>query len=77
MKIHRGAHRVRELKRNIFKELDMVMDALGDAGLLNDETMDLDSFRIDLKDMSEQFYGRSIKTISVFSASTPSPLLHC
>jgi ubiquinone biosynthesis protein len=43
----------------------MVMDALRDAGLLNDETMDLDSFRIDLKDMSEQFYGRSIKTISV------------
>jgi ubiquinone biosynthesis protein len=46
-------------------DYDMVMDALRDAGLLNDETMDLDSFRIDLKDMSEQFYGRSIKTISV------------
>jgi ubiquinone biosynthesis protein len=55
----------------------MVMDALGDAGSLNDETMDLDSFRIDLKDMSEQFYVRSIKTVSVFSASTPSPLLYC
>ncbi len=43
----------------------MVMNALLDAALLNEETMDLDSFRIDLKDMSEQFYGRSIKTISV------------
>lgn len=43
----------------------MVMDALLDAGLLNEETMELESFLIDLKDMSERFYGRSIKTISV------------
>jgi ubiquinone biosynthesis protein len=27
--------------------------------------MDLKSFRVDLKDMAEPFYGRSLKTISV------------
>jgi ubiquinone biosynthesis protein len=46
-------------------DYNMVMTALLDAGLLDEETMDLESFLIDLKDMSELFYGRSIKTISV------------
>ena len=46
-------------------DYDMVMDALLDAGLVNDETMDLKAFRTDLKDMSEAFYGRSLQNISV------------
>jgi len=46
-------------------DYDMVMDALLDAGLINEDTMDIASFRVDLKDISEQFYGRSLKRISV------------
>lgn len=46
-------------------DYDMIMDALQEAGLINDETMDLTAFRIDLKDMSEAFYGRSLQNISV------------
>lgn len=46
-------------------DYDLVMDALRDAGLINEETMDLDSLRIDLKDASEPFYGRSLQTISI------------
>jgi len=46
-------------------DYDMVMDALLAAGLIDEETMDLKSFRTDLKDMSESFYGRSLQTISV------------
>ena len=42
----------------------MVMEAFESAGLVDAETMNLKSFRIDLKDMSEPFYGRSLKTIS-------------
>jgi ubiquinone biosynthesis protein len=45
-------------------DYDMVMDALKEAGLLN-EDMDLKLFRNDLKDMSESFYGRSLQHISV------------
>lgn len=45
-------------------DYDMVMEAFEASGLINSETMDLKSFRIDLKDMSEPFYGRSLKTIS-------------
>ncbi len=45
-------------------EYDMIMDALMDAGLINEE-MDLKSFRTDLKDVSESFYGRSLQHISV------------
>lgn len=45
-------------------DYDLVMDALADAGLI-DEDMDLVSFRSDLKDMSEAFYGRSLSNISV------------
>jgi ubiquinone biosynthesis protein len=44
-------------------DYDMVMDALAEAGLI-DESMDLKSFRTDLKDMSESFYGRSLQHIS-------------
>lgn len=46
-------------------DYDMVMDALLDAGLINEDTMDISAFRIDLKDMSESFYGRSLQNISV------------
>ncbi|UCG20839.1 MAG: AarF/ABC1/UbiB kinase family protein [Deltaproteobacteria bacterium] len=46
-------------------DYDMVMDAFLEAGLINEETIDLDSFRIDLKDASEAFYGRSLQSISV------------
>ncbi|MHC1728085.1 MAG: ABC1 kinase family protein [Syntrophobacteraceae bacterium] len=45
-------------------DYDMVMDALMDAGLIN-EDMDLKAFRSDLKDVSESFYGRSLRHISV------------
>ena len=45
-------------------DYDMVMDALMDAGLIN-EDMDLKSLRGDLKDVSESFYGRSLQHISV------------
>jgi ubiquinone biosynthesis protein len=43
----------------------MVMEAFESAGLINPRTMDVKNFRIDLKDMAEPFYGRSLKTISV------------
>ncbi len=46
-------------------DYDMVMAALGDAGLINEDSTDLKAFRTDLKDMSEAFYGRSLKNISV------------
>ena len=43
----------------------MVIDALEEIGLIDPDTMDLSSFRTDLKDISEPFYGRSLQTISV------------
>jgi ubiquinone biosynthesis protein len=46
-------------------DYDMVMEAFEAAGLVDPRSMDLKSFRIDLKDMAEPFYGRSLKTISV------------
>jgi ubiquinone biosynthesis protein len=46
-------------------DYDLVMEALEDAGLIHEEAMDLKSFRTDLKDVSEPFYGRSLQTISV------------
>ena len=46
-------------------DYDRVLEALWDAGIVDEETMDLKSFLIDLKDMSEPFYGRSLQTISV------------
>jgi ubiquinone biosynthesis protein len=46
-------------------DYDMVMEAFEAAGLIDPRTTDLKSFRVDLKDMAEPFYGRSLKTISV------------
>jgi ubiquinone biosynthesis protein len=46
-------------------DYDMVMEAFLEAGLLDEETMDLENFRTDLKDVSEAFYGRSLQSISV------------
>ena len=46
-------------------DYDMIIEAFLDVGVIDEETMDLDSFRIDLKDVSEAFYGRSLKSISV------------
>ncbi len=46
-------------------DYDMVIDAFINAGIIDEEKIDLKSFRADLKDMSEPFYGRSLSTISV------------
>jgi len=46
-------------------DYDLLLDAFLAAGLLDEERMDLDSFLIDLKDVSESFYGRSLQSISV------------
>ena len=46
-------------------DYDLVMAALINAGLIDEDKVDLENFRIDLKDMSEPFYGRSLGTISV------------
>jgi len=46
-------------------DYDLVMEALIDTQLINENTMDLKSFRRDLIDTSEPFYGRSLKTVSV------------
>jgi len=45
-------------------DYDMIMDAFMNAGLIHADQINLDDFRTDLKDMSEPFYGRSLKTIS-------------
>lgn len=46
-------------------DYDMVMDALWNTGLIDEQTLKLGDFRADLEDMSETFYGRSLSTISV------------
>jgi ubiquinone biosynthesis protein len=46
-------------------DYDLVMDAFAGAGLIDGQTMDLNQLRIDLKELSEPFYGRSLKTIAV------------
>jgi ubiquinone biosynthesis protein len=46
-------------------DYDMVMEAIVEAGLVDEATMDLKAFKTDLKDISEPFYGRSLLTISV------------
>lgn len=46
-------------------DYDMIMDAFRDAGIIDEEVIDLKRFRADLKDMSEPFYGRSLQTIAV------------
>ena len=45
-------------------DYDMIIDAFIDAGIIDPDQIDMDAFRIDLKDMSEPFYGRSLKTVS-------------
>lgn len=46
-------------------DYDMVLEALEDAGLISEATVNIKNFRTDLKDISEPFYGRSLQTISV------------
>ena len=46
-------------------DYDLVMEAFEAAGLIHPETVDLARFRIDLKEISEPFYGRALKTIAV------------
>jgi ubiquinone biosynthesis protein len=46
-------------------DYDLIMEALLDAGLINEDTIDLTNFKRDLRQMSEPFYGRSLQTISV------------
>jgi ubiquinone biosynthesis protein len=46
-------------------DYDLIMEALLDAGLISEDTMDLTQFKRDLRRMSEPFYGRSLQTISV------------
>ncbi|MCJ8499565.1 ABC1 kinase family protein [Desulfatitalea alkaliphila] len=46
-------------------DYDLVMDAFAAAGLVDPDTMDLHSLRMDLKEVAEPFYGRSLSTIAV------------
>ena len=46
-------------------DYSMIMEALEDAGLIGEHAIDMKNFRIDLKDISEPFYGRSLQTIAV------------
>ena len=46
-------------------DYDLVMEALLDTELISEKTTDLKSFRRDLMDTSEPFYGRSLQTVSV------------
>lgn len=46
-------------------DYELVMEALADAGLIDEQHIDLKAFRTDLMDISEPFYGRSLQTISV------------
>ncbi|MFZ7128508.1 MAG: ABC1 kinase family protein [Desulfobacterales bacterium] len=46
-------------------DYDMVTEALESIGLVDERSMDVSEFRRDLKDLSEPFYGRALKTISV------------
>jgi ubiquinone biosynthesis protein len=46
-------------------DYNLVLEALEDAGLISEATVNLKNFRNDLKDISEPFYGRTLQTISV------------
>lgn len=46
-------------------DYDVVIGALVDAAIINKDTVNLKYFRSDLRDISEPFYGRSLKNISV------------
>jgi ubiquinone biosynthesis protein len=43
----------------------MIMEALENAGVISEATVNFRNFRSDLKDISEPFYGRTLQTISV------------
>lgn len=43
-------------------DYDLVMEALTGAGLVDEDSVDLKSFRMDLKEVSEPFYGRTLQT---------------
>ena len=43
----------------------LIREALTDAGLISEDAVDVKAFMTDLKDMSEAFYGRSLRNISV------------
>ncbi len=45
-------------------DYDMIVDALVDAGIIQENKVNLDHFRSDLRDISEPFYGRNLKTIA-------------
>jgi ubiquinone biosynthesis protein len=46
-------------------DYSMIMEAMEDAGLINEAYVNFKDFRNDLKAVSEPFYGRSLQTISV------------
>jgi ubiquinone biosynthesis protein len=46
-------------------DYNMIMEALEDAGVISEATINFRDFRSDLKDISEPFYGRTLQTISV------------
>lgn len=46
-------------------DYDLVMNAFEAAGLIDPETMNFSSLRMDLKEMAEPFYGRALSTIAV------------
>jgi len=46
-------------------DYDMILDALWEIGVIERETMELKGFQLDLKDVTEMFYGRTLSTISV------------
>lgn len=46
-------------------DYDQVMEALAQAGIVDERAVDLVAFRSDLKDVAEAFYGRSLKHVSV------------
>jgi len=45
-------------------DYEMVIDAFMAAGIVDPDQIDMNAFRLDLKDISEPFYGRSLNTIS-------------
>jgi ubiquinone biosynthesis protein len=45
-------------------DYERVMDALRQAELVDEQTMELGDFRVDLEEVSETFYGRSLSTIT-------------
>jgi len=46
-------------------DYDLILDALQEAGLVQEDRVDLKRFRAELKDLSEPFYGRSLQTVAV------------